>query len=57
MVGQKNNVVVFFNPCYYPIEEQLLETKCLFKHQDLQIAGPKLNKYNDFSSTWGCGSR
>ena len=36
---------VVFNPCYYPIKENLLETKCVFKHEDLKIVGLKLNKY------------
>ena len=30
-------IVVFY--VYKPIKEQLLETKCVFKHQDFQMFG------------------
>ena len=33
-----------FNPFYYPIKSQLLGTKCVFKHQDLQMFDLKINK-------------
>ena len=29
----------------------------MFKHQDLQMFGLKLNKYEYFLHTWSCGSR
>ena len=35
----------------------LLRIQLLFKQQDLQMFGPKLNKYEYYSTTWGCGSR
>ena len=30
---------------------------CVFEHRDLQMFGPKLNKYGLLSATWNCGSR
>ena len=29
----------------------------VFKHQDLQMFGLELNKYEEFSLTWNCVSR
>ena len=34
-----------FNPFYYPFKSQLLGAKSVFKHQDLKMFGPKLDKY------------
>ena len=34
-----------FNHFYHPIRSMLLAMKGVFKHQDLQMFGLKLNKY------------
>ena len=34
------------------IKSQLSGIKCMFKHQDLQMFGLKVNKYEQFSPTW-----
>ena len=34
-----NTTIVVFNPFYQPFKSQLLGTKCVFKHQDLQMFG------------------
>ena len=39
-----------FNLFNSQIKSQLLETKCVFKHQDLLIFGLKLNNMSDFYS-------
>ena len=40
--------VVVIIPFYLPIKSLLLKTKCVFKHQDLQIFSLILNKYELF---------
>ena len=37
--------VVVFDLFYQQVKSQLLEIKWVFKHQDLQMFGRKLNKY------------
>ena len=38
-------IIVIFNPFYQPFKSHLLGTKCVLKHQDLQIFGLQLSKY------------
>ena len=46
---QTQNICIIFLQCWPSVEDVgqtlLLETKCVFKHQDLQMFGLKLNKY------------
>ena len=37
--------VVILNPFYLAVLFAVLGKKCVFKHQDLQMLGLKLNKY------------
>ena len=46
-----NTTLVIFNWFYSLIKSLLLETKCVFKNQDLQMFGLKLNNYKRFSLT------
>ena len=34
---------------YWPIKSLLFVMKCVFEHQDLQMSGFKLSKYEQFS--------
>ena len=42
--------IVVFDLFYSSIKSLLLGTKCVFKHQDLQKFGFKLNKYEYFQA-------
>ena len=55
-LGAVQHLPGMFNPYtprsfYLPIKSQLLGTKCVFKNQDLQMFGLKLNKYEQFLPT------
>ena len=49
--------IVVFNLFYLLVKSLILGTKCVFKYQDLQGMDLKLNKNDDFSPIWSCGSR
>ena len=38
--------IVVFNLFYHQVKSELLRTKCMFKHQELQMIGLKVNKIN-----------
>ena len=38
-------------------KSQVLGTRCVFKHYYSKMFGLQLNKYEQFSPTWSCGSR
>ena len=40
-----STTIVVFNLFYWPTKSQSLGVKWVFKHQDLQMFGLKLNKY------------
>ena len=48
-------IQIVFNPSDYKIELMKFRTKCVFKDQDLQLFGLKLNKYELFSPTGSFG--
>ena len=49
--------IVVFNQIYLPTKSLLLGMKWQPKHLDLEMFGPKLNKYEYFSPPWSGGSR
>ena len=40
---------IYFNLFYYPVKLLVIGTKCMLRHQDLQIFGLKSNKVEHFA--------
>ena len=50
-ISAKHDFYLFFDMFCRSIKSLLLGMKCVFKHQDSQMFGLKINKYELFSTT------